>query len=157
MRKEVKLLRIIRPKIEEIFNLNKNMVNDCWIWTGAKFFSGYGRFFHKDLDVRVHRLSFLFYKGYLLKDKVIDHKCRNHDCFNPDHLRQVSHRTNTLYNSNSIQAKNYRKTHCSRGHKLTKSNIYNQPNTNFRYCKKCRIIYHQKHKDKTLNEKKENN
>jgi hypothetical protein len=62
--------------------------------------------------------------------------CRNRACVNPNHLRQVTPKINTIENSNSIQAINSKKTHCKRGHSLTGYNLLKQSD-NYRRCRKC--------------------
>lgn len=128
--------------------LNKVVFSDnCWIWAGSKNKS-YGRFFFKSFNVRAHRLSYLLFNGPLKNNEVIDHICSNKICVNPAHLRQVSYRINTLENSNSIQAKNYKKTHCKNGHELSVNNLYIQKKTGFRYCLICNRLRQSKYKEK---------
>ena len=80
----------------------------CWTWTGAVINTGYG-------CVRVggragktllaHRIAFLLAEGYLPprpsyhgpghgKALVLDHRCKNSSCVNPDHLEVVTNGEN---------------------------------------------------------------
>lgn len=128
-------------KINKILKSNISIEYGCWVWTGTKFASGYARLYLEPRQsIRVHRMSFLIFNGPLIPGLVIDHKCRNKICINPNHLRQVSNSVNSIENSNSVSAINIAKTHCKNGHEFTEENTYNQPNTNFRYCKKCSRI-----------------
>lgn len=51
-----------------------------------------------------------------------DHICHNHACVNPDHIRFVTERVNSLENNESPHARNARKTHCVHGHEYTPTN-----------------------------------
>jgi hypothetical protein len=53
--------------------------------------------------------------GPIPRPLQIDHICNVKCCVNPDHLRMVTHRFNTL-RANTISGINSRKSHCPRGH-----------------------------------------
>ncbi|NOR27671.1 MAG: hypothetical protein GQ540_03970 [Lutibacter sp.] len=70
---------------------NFNICN-CWEWEGRNH-NGYG-----SINVAgykstmwVHRVSYALFNGDILAENVIDHRCRNTLCLNPEHLIQVSH------------------------------------------------------------------
>lgn len=44
--------------------------------------------------VKVHRVSFMQFNGYLPPKKHVDHLCRNRRCWNPEHLEAVTHKQN---------------------------------------------------------------
>lgn len=105
----------------------------CWVWTGAKQKDGYGTI--SDNGRRpAHRVSYERFVGPLIKGLTIDHLCRNRLCVNPDHLEQVTFKENVLRGVGPT-AVNARKTHCIRGHELTKENIL--PNAKGRVCRQC--------------------
>lgn len=96
----------------------------CWNWIGSMSKGGYGRIRLPGLyDVYAHRVAFVLKNGYVSSDMVVDHKCRNRRCVNPDHLREVTHRVNSLENSVSVPSYNFKKTHCVNGHEFTPDNI----------------------------------
>lgn len=102
-----------------------DLVGGCWLWAGAISPGGYGvmcfgRRWHQR-SVRAHRLAYEAWRGPIPPELVIDHKCRVRSCVNPEHLRAVTKRTNTLSNSLSPTAINAAKTHCVRGHPLPKA------------------------------------
>ncbi len=80
---------------------------------------------------RIHRLSWIYYKGDIADNMVLDHLC--HDlssceggntcihrrCVNPEHLQAVSASENS---KKSVRILKYR-THCKRGHAL-ENNIH---------------------------------
>jgi hypothetical protein len=112
---------------------------DCWIWTGIKTKLGYGHFYiSKNKGVFLaHRIAFYLFGNILNTDKVLDHICRNHSCVNPAHLRQITQGENVLdIRSQSIQAKNKRKTHCPQGHEYTPENTY-MSKKGQRHCRAC--------------------
>ena len=74
--------------------------DQCWEWQGP-LNNGYGYLYIKRVGhvVLSHRLSYLAFKGPLLKKMVIDHMCCNRNCVNPDHLRQVTYQVNLTENT----------------------------------------------------------
>ena len=100
--------------------------NGCWYYCGDKNPEGYGRFYFtkpKKTYQLAHRISYELFVGRLTKELVIDHKCRNRACCNPDHLRQVDRRTNVLENSDALAFHNSLKTYCKFGHELSGDNV----------------------------------
>ena len=72
-----------------------HMVSNCWVWTGLKSLSGYGRIYVKGRMERAHRLSLSFELGRMPKQYAL-HACDNPSCVRPDHLREGSHSENEL-------------------------------------------------------------
>jgi hypothetical protein len=95
--------------------------NGCWLWEGNIIKSGYGTLTtgsRLDCSRRtslVHRFVYEMLVGPIAPKLQIDHICKIKTCVNPDHLRVVTHRFNTL-RSDSAAALNSRKTHCPNGH-----------------------------------------
>lgn len=105
----------------------------CWLWTGTG--ARYGQI-SRWIGTRwqfypAHRLSYEMHKGPIPKGLVIDHKCRNTMCVNPEHLRAVTQGENVR------SGKGTKKTHCRRGHPLVTGNLYFHGKQ--RYCKPCMI------------------
>lgn len=111
----------------------------CWNYTAGKFKLGYGAFSIKRKLYKAHRISWSIFKGDLDVHLVLDHTCRNRACVNPDHLREVDRKTNTLENSVGIAFKNSLKTHCPNGHLLEEGNLLNVKNE--RNCRTCYRVY----------------
>lgn len=104
----------------------------CWIWQGYLTPLGYGQMHFKGRTHLVHRVSYFLKHGPLPMDKELDHTCREHACWNPDHLEVVSHHENMR---RSILAK---RTHCPQGHEYTESNIMRHGRYGTgRGCRKC--------------------
>lgn len=61
--------------------------NGCWNWTGPTFNGGYASFSIKKRGFYVHRLSYEWANGEIPEGQLIDHRCHNPRCVNPDHLR----------------------------------------------------------------------
>jgi len=83
---------------------------------------GYNAFAYEGRTIRAHRYSYELFVGPIPDGLVIDHMCRNRACVNPDHLRVVDRRTNTIENSTSRPALNAMKTHCANGHPYDDTN-----------------------------------
>lgn len=60
--------------------------NDCWIWTGARTDSGYGRIKVNGRYHRAHRVSYEMYIGPVPEGLFVCHHCDVPECVNPTHL-----------------------------------------------------------------------
>lgn len=67
----------------------------CWLWTGAKNRNGYGTVRVKGRRLLMHRIMYQRWVGDIPKGLVLDHKCRNRLCCNPNHLEAVTVKENT--------------------------------------------------------------
>ena len=74
--------------------------NDCWLWTGSKLATGYGRYRYGGADSsggrvwNAHTFCFRVTTGDHSEDRVIDHLCNVRSCVNPRHLEQVTQQEN---------------------------------------------------------------
>ena len=59
----------------------------CWNWTGLKTDEGYGAFYIRRTHLQAHRYAWELVNGPIPEGAVIDHRCLNEGCVNPDHLR----------------------------------------------------------------------
>ena len=66
---------------------------DCWLWTGTKR-DGYGMIKREGVMAQAHRVSYEMTKGPIPEGAMLDHRCRNRSCVNPDHLRPVTNKQN---------------------------------------------------------------
>jgi len=83
-------------KLEMVFEKYEVDANNCWVYTGSKDKFGYGNFYYKQSNYKAHRIAYYLKHGEITGRKVIDHKCRNKSCINPDHLEAVSQLENVL-------------------------------------------------------------
>ena len=98
--------------------------NGCWIFAGKPTVYGYGQINVGGKRWRVHRLSYVLFKGKIPKGKVIHHLCRVRNCVNPEHLEAVFQKENLLAEgSQCIAAINKAKTECPIGHPLVGKNV----------------------------------
>lgn len=98
--------------------------NDCWAWQAQIDNHGYGRFRIRKLGIQLAHVAALVLVGRKIpRGEVVDHKCRNRICVNPNHLRVVTFRQNTLENSHGAAANNAAKTQCIHGHPFSGHNL----------------------------------
>jgi hypothetical protein len=109
----------------------------CHIWCGSSTL-GYGQIKYKGRTVRVHRLIYRLHHKLrkLPKGLQIDHLCCNKLCVNPRHLELVTPKQNLTRAANQISTINSKKTHCLRGHPLTKENT-RRNGSGSRVCIEC--------------------
>ena len=74
----------------------------CYIWQGGSTGqNGRGANYPKwSLDgqkVRVHRVVFCHFEGYIHAKRHVDHRCRTRMCVRYEHLRSVTHKQNMLF------------------------------------------------------------
>lgn len=128
----------MNPKSIANFWMKVEKTPICWFWRGSLDSSGYGTVGWNGKTFSAHRFSYRFFFGEIPKNLVIDHLCKNRNCVHPRHMELVTDWENNR-RGNSFAAKNYRKTHCIHGHKLTKKNTYliRYGKNNHRRCRKC--------------------
>jgi len=125
-----------RAPIADLFDAT----GDCWDWLASKNPKGYGQVRHDEKTWQAHRLVWTALVGPIPDGMVVDHMCRNRGCVNPDHLRLVTWKQNTLENSVGVAAKHAVKTHCNQGHPLSGDNLSLELNGKARRCVTCRRI-----------------
>ncbi len=115
------------------------MTTPCIEWKGKKNANGYGIIRINDKQFFVHRLAVALSGRNIPKSKVCDHLCRNHACYNPEHLELVSPKENSLRGV-SPPARMARRDACDKGHAYTPENtrlFTDKRGKKARHCKRC--------------------
>ncbi|MCE5309626.1 MAG: HNH endonuclease [Acidobacteriales bacterium] len=123
---------------EDITHLLKkvkvNPGTGCHIWTGYTDQKGYGHCGHQGKVRVVHRVIWEYRNGPVPEGLQLDHLCAVKSCCNPEHLRAVTARENSLADtSNNMAARNFRRLVCPKC-----GGPYSQFPNGVRYCKPCR-------------------
>ena len=71
---------------------------DCWVWDRARDALGYGNLKHNGKYWKAHRLAYSIHVDSNIGGLDVDHLCHNPPCFNPFHLRAVTHQMNRRNN-----------------------------------------------------------
>lgn len=116
-----------------------DVTDGCWLWVGGKDMAGYGVTRMGKDHVKVHRLSYAYYIGWLDANLVIDHLCEVKSCVNPFHLEQVARGENTR---RAVMNKHGTHDYCSRGHAWAGNAVYYSTTTGGKQkvCRKCNVI-----------------
>lgn len=81
--------------MEERFWMKVQKGPGCWNWVGGSR-DGYGTFTERNKGKThlAHRFAYEQLVGPIPDSKLLDHRCRNTLCVNPEHLRPVTHKQN---------------------------------------------------------------
>lgn len=112
----------------------------CCEWKGRKNAKGYGIVLINGKQFFVHRLAVALSGRDIPKNKVCDHLCRNHSCYNPDHIELVSIQDNVM-RGGGISAQSKRRATCSHGHLLDEKNTRIHTDKKGRTTRHCRRCY----------------
>lgn len=137
---------------EERFVALVRVTATCWFWLGSTNRSGHGQFSVGGKMVKAHRWAYEFFVGPIPDGLVIHHLCGNESCVNPDHLKPITARENTLL-GNGAPAKYARATSCRNGHPYTEATMFIDYE-GYRKCRLCEQITSERHTEQArrLNE-----
>lgn len=129
----------IRGTPEERFWPKVDKSGDCWLWTAACTYAGYGQFgVAYAYQVFAHRFAWELEHGPIPDDMEIDHLCGTRNCVRVSHLDLVTRRINVHRAKNWEGGASFQraKTHCRNGHPFDESNTAHLRNGS-RACRIC--------------------
>lgn len=117
-------------ELSERFWSHVDRTEGCWIWTGYRDDTNYGRFNIKGYPLMVHRLTYVNAYGPFDPSLQLDHLCHTRDlsckggvtcphrpCVNPAHLEPVT------ADENYRRGRAVGRTHCKHGHPFVEGNV----------------------------------
>ncbi len=112
----------------------------CWMWTGASREGRYAAFSPEGRRGSLRAAHLWIYEqtvGPVPEGMLLDHfECTRTMCVNPEHVRPVTARENSLRSDTSPAALNRAKTHCEHGHPFDEANTRVLADGE-RRCRKC--------------------
>jgi hypothetical protein len=135
------------PQLKRIVSRFVEQHNGCWHHPSTPTAKGYAQTkfgWPIAKSTLIHRLSWMYYKGDIAEDMVLDHlchdpavceggnTCEHRRCVNPNHLQLVSASDNSKKTVRILEFK----THCVNGHSL-KNNVYVYSNGKRKGCATC--------------------
>lgn len=121
-------------QLKKVIDRIEPQANGCWWYPAAVGDKGYATTrigWPITKGAKIHRLSWIYYKGDIPNGMVLDHlchdpaickvdtKCEHRRCVNPDHLQLVPKSENSKKTSRLYK---YR-THCKNGHSLKENMV----------------------------------
>lgn len=95
----------------------------CLEWPHGKNSDGYGTVVRNGKTQYTHRIAWSIHHARPILPKMeIDHLCRNHPCYNPFHLEEVTKSVNVFRGAKT--SANRAKTRCPKGHPYDEENTY---------------------------------
>lgn len=128
-----------KTKNKYLSKVDVSDLSGCWIWTAYCNEFGYGVFSIKRKPVYAHRVSWANWIGEIPENKLILHKCDNPKCIRPDHLFLGNQTDNMRDMARKKRGNMGKKTHCPKGHELSKNNLIQSrfKKTGYRSCLTC--------------------
>ena len=80
----------MKKTTEERFWEKVDRTGECWLWTSVCYPTGYGRFMLRGKPVPAHRFSYALVNCEIPEGMYVDHRCHQHNCVRPEHLRLVT-------------------------------------------------------------------
>lgn len=79
--------------------VDKRGPDECWLWTGSKFWNGYGQFLFRGKNRKTSQVAWMLTNGDIPKGEgfhgtCVCHRCDVRLCCNPAHLFLASHKRN---------------------------------------------------------------
>lgn len=104
-------------KADIILRGNGGDIEECWEWGGPFHkVKGHGMVRYQGKNTYAHRVAYLAHCGDIPDDRVVDHRCQNPRCWNPNHLRLLTNQQNVQYRKglNKNNASGFRGVHWSK-------------------------------------------
>lgn len=117
----------------EAFLLHVEKTATCWLWKGGRTGTNqeYGAHSFRNQLHTAHRWSYILFIGPVTDEIVVDHKCLNTLCVNPEHLQLLT--SWESLQKRPLMRKNV--SECKNGHPYTNDNSYYYQGN--KQCRRC--------------------
>lgn len=127
---------------------SKGFTTGCWEWTGNVRRDGYTKIMIDGRTTYAHRFAYQHFVGVIADGMVIDHRCKNRKCVNPEHLQLVTSSASN-FASNGPAAQQASKVHCAQGHPFSPENtIISKQSRGGGVHRQCRICIRARDKER---------
>jgi len=82
-------------KLRQLFEKHVVKKDGCWGWNSFLDSTGAGKVGSREHAISHYRLSYILFKGPIINNLLVLHKCHNRACSNPEHLYLGTNKDNT--------------------------------------------------------------
>lgn len=139
----MKYVTSLTDRIITSFWSRVDKIDNCWLWTGAFFETGYGALSGENRKaLRAHRFSYLLHNPDKdMTNLLVCHSCDNPKCVNPSHLFLGTSKENSqdMIKKSRHGRKPEFRPFCPKGHSYLGDNLY-YTSSGHQACRGCKNV-----------------